>query len=227
MSKPLHKVVTFEDVMRVLKCVIDEAREKYEFVPLDRIVECVRLDYGISDREYVEGVLRTLVREGKVHRVGSKYFPTIYGIVEEKLYDIYRGLNISFPMFRSMVAEVAEMVTAIAIETLRKSRDPEVDAALSVLFTIIKSSLEGRKAGPEVELEVLRSPSGFNVKEFAGIKPEMTGLEAIRYLATFLGCTTRFFLENAKLIEEGKKLTPQMRKFEEEYLNKCIIEHMD
>jgi hypothetical protein len=61
---------------------------------------------------------------------------------------------------------------------------------------------------------------------FAEIKPEMAELETIRYLATFLGCTTRFFLENAKLIEE-KKITPQMRKYEEEYLNKCIIEHMD
>jgi hypothetical protein len=218
--------MTFEDVMRVLRCVIDEAREKYEFVPFDEVAECVKLDYGISDRGYVEEVLRTLAREDKVHKVGLKYFPTIYGIIEEKLYDVHRGLKMSFPEFKEAVAEVAVAMTEEAIRMLKKSRDPESDAMLGLLFTLIKSGLEGRKAKPEVELEVLRSPTGFTLKELAEIKPEMTGLEAIRYLATFLGCATRFFLENMKLLEK-KNVTPQMIKYEEEYLNKCIIEHMD
>jgi hypothetical protein len=218
--------MTFEDVMRVLRCVIDEAREKYEFVPFDEVAECVRLDYGISDRRYVEEVLRTLAREDKVHKVGLKYFPTINGIIEEKLYDVYKGLRLSFPEFKEAVAKVAVAMTAESIRMLKRSRDPEVDAMLGLLFTLIKSGLEGRKANPEVELEVLRSSTGYTLKELAEIKPEMTGLEAIRYLATFLGCATRFFLENMKLIEE-EDVTPSMLKYEEEYLNKCIIEHMD
>jgi hypothetical protein len=213
-------------MMRVLRCVIDETRGKYEFVPLESIVECVRLDYGISDRRYVEEVLRTLAREDKVHKVGLKYFPTIYGVIEEKLYDVYKGLRLSFPEFKEAVAEVAVAMTEEAIRMLKRSRDPESDAMLGLLFTLIKSGLEGRKAKPEVELEVLRSSTGYTIKELAGIKPEMTGLEAIRYLTTFLGCATRFFLENMKLIEK-ENVTPQMIKYEEEYLNKCIIEHMD
>ena len=72
----------------------------------------------------------------------------------------------------------------------------------------------------------MRSSTGYTIKELAEIKPEMTGLEVIRYLATFLGCATRFFLENIKLIEE-EEITPSMLKYEEEYLNKCVIEHMD
>jgi len=225
-SKPLHKVMTYEDVMRVLRCVIDEAREKYEFVPFDEVAECVRLDYGISDRRYIEEVLRTLAREDKVHKVGTKYFPTINGIIEEKLYDVYKGLRLSFPEFREAVAKVAVAMTDEAIKMLRRSRDPEADAVLGALFAVIINGLEGRKANPEVELEVLRSSTGYTIKELAEIKPEMTGLEAIRYLATFLGCATRFFLENIKLIEE-EDITPSMLKYEENYLNKCIIEHMD
>lgn len=226
MSKSLHKAITFEDVMRVLRCVIDEAREKYEFVPFDEVAECVRLDYGISDRGYVEDVLRVLVREGKVHKVGAKYFPTVYGVIEEKLYDVYKGLGLSFPEFKGAVAKVAAAMTEEAIRMLKRSRNPELYAMLGLLFTVIKGGLEGRKAKPEIELEVLRSPTGYTIKELAEIKPEMTGLEAIRYLATFLGCATRFFLENIKLIEK-ENVTPQMLKYEQDYLNKCIIEHMD
>jgi len=225
-SKPLHKVMTYEDAMRVLRCLIDEARERYEFVPLDEVVECIRLDYGIDDRGYVEEVLRVLTRQDKVHKVGTKYFPTIYGVIEEKLYDVYKGLKMSFPKFKEAVAEVAEIMTTESIMMLMRSRNPEVDAILGALFAVIINGLKGRKAKPEIELEVLRSSTGYTIKELAEIKPEMTGLEAIRYLTTFLGCATRFFLENMKLIEE-KSITLSMLKYEEEYLNKCMIEHMD
>jgi hypothetical protein len=219
--------MTFEDVMKVLRCVIDGARERYEFVPFDEVAECVRLDYGISDREYVREVLRILERRNRVHRVGQRFFPTVYGVVEEKLYEVHKGLNIDFVAFRRYATEVARWLIPMAIEEAEQRGNTLPGVALGLVFSVIAGALKGRKARADLEFNLLVSPSGISLKSFQLVKPDMTGLEALRYFATYIGCITRYLVEHPEETEKEEDLTPEeMRKYEE-YLNKCVIEHMD